>query len=314
MNENPTLAIIVPAYNAERFLEKTLVSIARQSFTDWECVISDDGSTDQTVVVAKQFIKTDARFRLVSQRRGGCAAARNRGFAAINPSASFVTFMDADDVWKEDALESLVDSLTKNPMAAGAHGLADLIDADDRQLDFFNFAEFGRQRLGFDGNSIVPWASHLPSTFGSVLYSSKIYPPGVLLLRRWAIEKAGLFAPDLSGVEDWDMVIRVARWGDLVFLDRVLLHYRRHDGNMTNCMPSDVASRIHYKTFYSSENTTEHRQIVRDGWRAWQVFKMREKLDAAGENFRGGKLLRSAMMFGHVAGHCYRYLLGRPTL
>jgi glycosyltransferase involved in cell wall biosynthesis len=311
---HPVVSIVVPAFNGVRFLEAALRSIARQTFTHFECLIVDDGSTDGTSALAEKFAASDARFRCVIQPHAGVAEARNHGFRLSDPSAQLLVFMDADDVWMDDSLQSLVAVLEKNPQAVGAHGLADLIDADGKPMDFFDFTGFGRRRIGFDGRRIVDVDPARPSTFETVLYSSKIYPPGVLMLRRWAIEKAGLFDANLGGVEDWDLVIRVARFGELSFLNRVILHYRRHDGNMTNGMAPNIATRIHYKAFFSSANNESQRQTVRKGWRAWQIFKIREKLVAAGRKLRQGDLKGSAMMAGHVAGHCYRYLLGQPTL
>src|SRR5579862_9743812 len=101
------IAIVVPVYNGARFLQATLESVFAQCGADWQLVVVDDGSTDDTAEVALSCLKCDTRAKLVRQPNGGLPAARNRGYAEITPTCGKVMFLDANDLLHPDALAML---------------------------------------------------------------------------------------------------------------------------------------------------------------------------------------------------------------
>lgn len=98
----PLISIIVPVYNSAPYLNKCLDSIARQSFKDWECVLVNDGSTDKSGEICREFEKQDDRFVLINQPNSGVSRARNNGIERAR--GKFITFVDSDDYIKEDYL------------------------------------------------------------------------------------------------------------------------------------------------------------------------------------------------------------------
>lgn len=100
----PTVSVVVPLYNKARTIVRTLESVRRQSFTDFECIVVDDGSTDDGALLAAGI--TDPRFRVVSQRNAGEGAARNRGIREAR--GSLIAFLDSDDEWDPAFLEAVV--------------------------------------------------------------------------------------------------------------------------------------------------------------------------------------------------------------
>jgi glycosyltransferase involved in cell wall biosynthesis len=92
----PRISIIIPAYNAAFFLLETLVSVKNQTYTNWECIIVDDGSTDDTAAIIEQYIATDKRFSHIYQSNKGLSAARNTGLQFAK--GEIIQFLDADDV------------------------------------------------------------------------------------------------------------------------------------------------------------------------------------------------------------------------
>ncbi|WP_025597424.1 glycosyltransferase family 2 protein [Burkholderia sp. WSM2230] len=98
----PAFSIIVPAYNVEHYLDEALASVAGQSFTDFEVMIVDDGSTDGTAAIAQRYCETDSRFRYVYQPNRGQSAARNLGTSLT--TGSYVYYMDSDDLIDIDTL------------------------------------------------------------------------------------------------------------------------------------------------------------------------------------------------------------------
>src|SRR6266481_2960226 len=97
MNKQPLTSVVIPAYNAELFLERTLRSALRQTHSNLEVIVVDDGSTDKTRVIAEAAAAIDDRVRIISVPNGGVAKSRNIGIAEAN--GEFVAFLDADDLW-----------------------------------------------------------------------------------------------------------------------------------------------------------------------------------------------------------------------
>src|SRR4051812_804638 len=99
VEKKPQISIIIPAYNVGIYIAATLESITTQTFSDWECIVVDDGSADETASIVSKYSQSDKRMRYLYQRNQGVAAARNCGFAISNPLASYVVFMDGDDIY-----------------------------------------------------------------------------------------------------------------------------------------------------------------------------------------------------------------------
>ncbi|MGW4652109.1 bifunctional glycosyltransferase/CDP-glycerol:glycerophosphate glycerophosphotransferase [Kitasatospora sp. NPDC004289] len=107
----PRLSVVVPIYNVERYLEECLDSIAAQTFTDFECVMVDDGSKDGSAAIADAYAAKDSRFRLVRQENKGLGAARNTGYRHIDPDGEFLNFVDSDDTLPPSAYELMIGTL-----------------------------------------------------------------------------------------------------------------------------------------------------------------------------------------------------------
>src|SRR5437762_10548606 len=109
------VSVVVPAYNAGKYLGLTIESVLAQTYTDWELVIVDDGSTDDTWEVAGAYARSDPRVMRVQQPNRGQAVARNRGLQECHGAARYVAFLDADDLWEQDALQRLLQTLEATP-------------------------------------------------------------------------------------------------------------------------------------------------------------------------------------------------------
>src|SRR5262249_27634313 len=124
-----TVSIIIPAYNASEFLAETVASVQRQTHTDWEMIIVNDGSTDGTSALAHKIADQEPRVRVVDQANAGLPGARNRGIAEIGSSSEFVFFLDSDDLIEPDALSQLVEALKNDSSAVAAHGTVQMLDS-----------------------------------------------------------------------------------------------------------------------------------------------------------------------------------------
>ena len=107
----PQISLIIPLYNAEKYLVPCLESVARQSFRDFEVLCINDGSQDSTEAIVKSFADKDSRFRLINQENAGCSAARNHGIAVAE--APYIAFLDQDDMLHPQAFEALYYMVTR---------------------------------------------------------------------------------------------------------------------------------------------------------------------------------------------------------
>lgn len=105
------ISVIVPCYNQAHFLEETLNSILNQSYTNWECIIVNDGSPDDTENVAKKWTIKDSRFQYISKENGGLSSARNSGLEVAK--GDFIQFLDSDDLLSSDKFQKSIDAIEK---------------------------------------------------------------------------------------------------------------------------------------------------------------------------------------------------------
>ena len=125
---SPRFTIVIPAFNAARTIGSSIRSVLQQTEQDFEVVVVDDGSTDDTVECARSFA-TDPRVRVISQRNKGPSAARNAAVAAAR--ALYVSMLDADDLWLPEYLEVMGGALDGNPDAPFAYTDAWVLDDGD---------------------------------------------------------------------------------------------------------------------------------------------------------------------------------------
>lgn len=114
------ISIIIPVYNAERFLRRCLNSVLNQSYSNWECIIVDDGSKDSSPAICDEYVKTDSRFKVIHKENGGVSRARNTGLSLV--VGEWVTFVDSDDELALDALKHFIESMERYPKASVLRG------------------------------------------------------------------------------------------------------------------------------------------------------------------------------------------------
>ncbi len=205
----PKFSIIIPCYNQAHFLNDALQSLLSQSYADWEAIIVNDGSTDDTGLVANQWTKKDDRVRLVEQKNAGLSCARNAGIAAA--SGLYIALLDADDMYGPDFLESVNTHLDQG----------------------FGLVCCGYTYFNAKGtiHRIVRQSEQLE--FRSIL-TGNLFPPVAVAFQKQVLDKTGLFDTDLKSAEDWDLWIRMYKAGiKLSFIDASLVYYRVSENSMS---------------------------------------------------------------------------------
>lgn len=169
MRENPEISIIVPVYNCEPYIEECLKSISNQAFKDFEALIVNDGSTDNSENIIMDFIKKDDRFKLLTKKNGGQSSARNLGLRCAK--GKYIAFLDSDDFIKPEFFEKLHTRAEENKLDIVMSGIevhneiTGEITADDPYFSLLCFNENFDNKI-FDYNScldfifricVVPW-------------------------------------------------------------------------------------------------------------------------------------------------------------
>lgn len=312
----PELSIIVYARGSAPVIGRTLESIRGQVFQEWECLVVEDGSSDNTSAIVQSVVETDGRFVLVRQSYGGVAKARNRGFLESTPAAAYVAFMDAGDVWASNALTDLAKCLEGDLSAVGAHGLAGPMDRDGRPLVPGGEWRRRARRLGYRDGAIMEWSPGEPTSFETLAWTDVLSPAGVLLVRRTAYEEVGLYDPSLVHCWHWDITLRLSRLGPIRFLDKVVLYQADCDapGPGDGGMTVNAVRQLQRKMFFSAENSPRQNAVLREGWRVWLRFKIKENLSAAFGGLMQGAPARAFRHGGELFWHLVDYVAGRPAL
>ena len=285
----PLVSIVIPTYNSARFLASTVESVIAQTFEDWELVLVDDGSSDKTVQLSQQLAAGNPKIRAVEGTHGGPSVARNEGLRHSAPRSEFVIFLDSDDRWEPEALETLLQALKDNPSCIAAHGLARATDLQGVQYEADDLADSMRRRRAVTANGLIDVPISEPTTFSMMLVKNWIVTPGTCLIRRSGLDKVGAFDPELSSGEDWDLNIRLARAGNLALIDRVVLSWRRHPDSLlsTSRRARWAHLDVRRRTVRSALNSPEQRRAALDIVQAdWQSSRSATRAAISNRDFR----------------------------
>jgi glycosyltransferase involved in cell wall biosynthesis len=207
----PLISVVIPAYNAEATVLETIESVRAQTFSAFELIVIDDGSTDGTV--ARLGTVHDPRLRILSYTNAGLAAARNRGLETS--AGEFVSFIDADDLWTRDKLELQVAALRRQPAAAVAYSWTAFVDVAG---DFL----FAKEPSCRDGD-----------VYADLLRGNFVASGSNILVRRTCALAVGCFDTSLDAAHDWDFCLRVAARWPFALVPRYQILYRISEGAMS---------------------------------------------------------------------------------
>jgi glycosyltransferase involved in cell wall biosynthesis len=206
----PEVSVVIPARNAAAFVGAAIESVLRQTFRDFELLVVDNGSTDDTARIAATY---PAPVRCLSEPRAGVAFARNRGLRESR--GRWIAFLDADDLWLPPKLEAQLRALRSRPGARACSTAFEIVDSALRPLAVKRhpLTTSLLEELLFVGNVIGP--------------------PSTPLIERELLVRENGFDPELSYGADWNLWIRLAACTELAYVDEVLVRYRVHDSNMS---------------------------------------------------------------------------------
>lgn len=193
---NPLVSIIIPAYNAERFITKTLESVLAQTYQNIEVMVIDDGSQDGTAAIVETYQKTDHRVHLLQQKNAGVAAARNLGIE--QSSGEFIAPVDADDIFYPKHIEQQLGIFLESPSSVG------LVYSWSVDIDEVNVPTGGLRAAKIEGN-----------VYKTLICHNFIGNASASMIRRSCLDLVGDYNPEFhskkaQGCEDWDLFLRIA--------------------------------------------------------------------------------------------------------
>jgi cellulose synthase/poly-beta-1,6-N-acetylglucosamine synthase-like glycosyltransferase len=209
----PTVSVIMPVYNAERFVAKAVESILCQTFADFEFLIVNDGSTDRSLAILERYAAQDGRIRLISHANTGYVTALNEMVQLSQ--GEFLARMDADDIAMDDRFQLQVARLRQEPelvCLGGAHGM---IDEQGRWLTCLAMPEQN------EDIQTLALAGHTPINHPCVM------------MRRSAVLQVGAYDTALAPCEDLDLWLRLGEIGKLGNLKAMVLKYRLHANSVS---------------------------------------------------------------------------------
>ena len=204
----PIVSVIMAVHNAENFLEAAVQSILSQSFSDFEFIILDDGSTDRSRQMLEEYARKDTRVRLISRANKGLTTSLNEGLKLAR--GGFIARMDADDAALPDRLKLQVEYLRGHPEVSVLGGAYELIDDAGRML-----------------TTIVPPTDDATLQEHALSGRTPICHP-LAMFRRDAAEKVGGYDEEFTVAQDLDLWLKLGEVGKLACVPNVLLRYRQH--------------------------------------------------------------------------------------
>jgi glycosyltransferase involved in cell wall biosynthesis len=208
----PKISIVIPAYNAESTIIETIESVQKQTFSDFEIIIIDDGSTDNTVEVIKNI--HDRRIQVISYEHRGVSAARNQGISYAN--GELIAFLDADDLWTPDKLELQLAALEKYPEAGVAYS--------------WTYFMYQQGKVIKPGHPVY----FKGDVYANLLVENFLAHGSNPLIRRQVIDCIGEYDLGLTHSEDWDFYIRLASHCDFALVPKHQIFYRQSSGSTTS--------------------------------------------------------------------------------
>jgi glycosyltransferase involved in cell wall biosynthesis len=265
LSSSPQVSVIIPVYNGEHYISQAIDSVLSQTDSNYEIIIVDDGSTDNTHQIIQHYIEKcqdPALIRYIFQSNQGVAAARNQGIQIAK--GEFIALLDQDDVFLPEKLAHQVAYFKTHPDVAIVNSGWRLIDPNNNPI-----------------SDIEPWHD-LPDLTLAIWVTRTPILPSALMFRRHAWEQVGGFDPRFNGVDDVDFIWRLALQGyTAVWLPEITVNYRQHQETVSNTKAREranlmIALQDH---FFSQPNLPDEiKQLEKPAryesltWMAWHLY------------------------------------------
>lgn len=274
---SPAVSVVIPAWNGERFVEQTLASVFAQTYTDYEIVVVDDGSTDGTRHILKRY---EDRLRYIRQENAGQSAARNHG--AKLARGVWLAFLDHDDCWEPTYLERILACFEAHPGAGLVAPGHRMLDAENRPLP--------RRRFKRSPGEWYTTQSLLDGDVGTILNP---------VIRREVFLEAGGYDTTICGPEDCELWLRLSFATEMLHLPEALLLYRTHEDNYSKNHLDNAREWLRILEKFEREHpefADAHRRLMDHNWSKHYGRLGRELLVRADDDASDRREARSALL------------------
>ncbi|XZN92432.1 MAG: glycosyltransferase [Microcoleus sp.] len=255
----PEVSVIIPAYNGDRYIVQAVESVLNQTYTNWEIIVIDDGSQDETHQVLQPYFD---KINYIYQQNQGVAAARNRGIKEA--TGNLIAFLDQDDFFLPNKLAAQVALFTASPSLGIVNSGWHLVNEKGEII-----------------SDIKPWQYFPKLDLETWIVQMPVLPSAMMFSRKW-LEIAGGFNSEFDSVDDADLVIRLAVLGcEAGWLPQVTVGYRQHDKNVSIKKALQQAN-LFINLKHNFFNKPDLPQAIRDlknpafyealTWMAWQLY------------------------------------------
>lgn len=256
---SPRVSVIIPTYNRAYIIEKSVQSVLNQTYTDFELIIVDDGSKDNTAEVLAGIIENDNRVKMI-RTPGNLGAAGARNFGIGHAVGELIAFEDSDDFWVETKLEKCVSALDKVGEEYGfayhkiRYDMSETVRQQTGDITAQAYAILPDENLSDDKKS--------GDIYAQLLYENMVDCPS-MVIRKTLLDEIGLFDTSLKALEDYDLALRMAKVTKACFVSEVLLDSTYSQGgvslNATNYLTASCMLIGKFKADYLATNTLNHR-------------------------------------------------------
>jgi glycosyltransferase involved in cell wall biosynthesis len=258
-NSTPQVSVIIPAYNGDRYITQAVESVISQTYKNWEIIVVDDGSTDDTRQALQPYFD---RIRYFYQENQGVAAARNRGIQESR--GELIAFLDQDDFFLSDKLAGQVALFDAQPSLGIVNSGWRIVKEQGETVSDINCWEY------FPTLNLKTW-----------IVQMLVLPSAMMFSRKW-LENVGGFNSEFDSVDDADLVLRLALLGcEAAWLPQVTVCYRQHDKNVSIKKALKQAN-LFIKLKQNFFNKPDLPQHIRDlenpafyealTWMAWHLY------------------------------------------
>lgn len=258
MAKSPQVSVIMPAFNAAKTIGVAILSVLGQTFNNWELLIINDGSTDNTIDVIAQF--NDSRIRPISQVNLGVAAARNAGMKQAY--GEYIAFLDSDDLWLPTKLEKQVLLFSQSTKQLG------MVYTKHR-----GFTDDPMNSFGMDVDASIGY----DNDYHRLLIMDYI-PTLTVMIKASLISDIGYFRENLRGTEDWDYWIRVAKSYQLERVNEELALYRISSNSLSRNKEKHAIEELKVLNLHFTAEANIPLSVYHMAKLYWSVKKIRHQL------------------------------------
>lgn len=231
----PEVSVIIPAYNCEKFIKETIGSALSQTYQNFELIIIDDGSRDNTKKIVENF--NDSRIVYIYQGNSGVSVARNNGI--LKAKGKYIALLDHDDLWLPEKLEKQILLFDFNNKVGIVYSDSYLINSKGKIIG--SIFQYSRPYRG----NVLPQ-----------LFLDNFIPCLTTVIRRDVFEKIGFFNPKFSICEEYDLFLRIAEKYEMDFIKLPLSKYRVHDTNFSKNLILAYEEHIEIANMFLDHNPT----------------------------------------------------------